>query len=108
VSYDICLVIDTGGPEPIEVVEVGNHTSNVSMMWAWALGVGLRDYAGVPCERALAPLRDGIRRMEADPDFYRPLTRNPKWGDYDGALAFLRKLADACEAHPKCRIEISA
>ncbi|WP_435109801.1 hypothetical protein [Nocardiopsis synnemataformans] len=107
-SYDISLVIDTGSSEPVEVVEVGNYTSNVAPMWQWALGVRLRDYDGVPCDRALAPLRDGIRRMQAAPDFYRPLTTNPEWGDYEGALNFLVKLTDACEANPKCTIEIDS
>ena len=107
-SYDVSLVIDTGGPEPAEVLEVGNYTSNVVRMWQWALGVRLVDYDGVPCERAIAPLKDGVRRMEADPDFYRPLTRNPDWGDYEGALDFLKRIVEACEAHPKCRLRIES
>lgn len=107
-SYHISLDIDTGGPEPAEVLEVGNCTSNVAPMWKQALGVRLRDYDGVPCERALAPLRDGIRRMEDDPAKHRAMEPENGWGDYEGALNYLRKLADACAANPKCTIRISA
>jgi hypothetical protein len=108
VSYDVSLEIDTGAAEWTEVVEVGNCTSNVSGMWTEALGgVRLAAFHLAPCSEVAGPLADAVKRMEADPDTYRAMNPPNGWGNYEGALAYLRKLAEACAAHPKCRIRIS-
>lgn len=109
-SYDVSLEIDTGAPEedwPV-AVEIGNYTSNVWLMWLTALnGVSLRDFNHVPCSEAAGPLAEAVRRMEADPDTYREMNPPNGWGDYEGALAYLRRLSEACATHPKCRIRVS-
>jgi hypothetical protein len=106
-SYDVALTIDTGGSEPLQVVECGNYTSNVSPMWAKALGRSLGDYDGAPCSEAAGPLAAGVRAMEANPDDYRSMGPSNGWGDYDGALKYLRGIAEACAANPRCAIWIS-
>ncbi len=109
-SYDIDLEIDTGGPEdtwPI-AVEIGNYTSNVSPMWRTALGgKSLREFHHASCSEAAGPLAEAVARMEADPAAYEEMNPSNGWGDYEGALAYLRALAEACAAHPKCRIRVS-
>lgn len=108
-SYDIWLEIDTGSGEPVTAVEIGNYTSNVFPMWVDALnGTSLREYRGAPCSEAAGPLADGVKRMEADPDHYRAMNPKNGWGDYQGALDYLRRLAEACAQHPKCTIAIYA
>jgi hypothetical protein len=108
-SYDVSLMIDTGGDEPAEVFYVGNYTSNVFPMWVEALnGKSLREYHGAPCSEAAGPLADGVKRMEVDPDKYREMNPPNGWGDYEGALRYLRKLAEACAEHAKCTIYVSA
>lgn len=104
-SYDVWLEIDTGGPEP---ATVGNYTSNVAPMWAGALGHSLRDLHHQECSVALDRLRAAVRVMEAEPDRFRAMNPANGWGDYEGALGYLRDLAAACAAHPKARIAISA
>jgi hypothetical protein len=108
-SYDVYLQIDTGAGEPVTAVEIGNYTSNVFPMWVEALnGVSLREFSGAPCTEAAGPLADGVKRMEADPEKYREMNPPNGWGDYEGALKYLRTLAEACAEHPKCTIYVSA
>lgn len=110
-SYDVYLEIDTGAPEDDwpTAVEIGNYTSNVAPMWAHALnGVRLRDFHHAPCSEAAGPLAEAVKRMEADPATYREMNPPNGWGDYEGALHYLRRLAEACATHPKCRIRVSA
>ncbi|MEV7014073.1 hypothetical protein [Streptosporangium sp. NPDC051022] len=109
-SYDIWLEIDTGAPEdelPM-VVEIGNYTSNVWPMWMEALnGVRLAEFHRAPCSEAAGPLAEAVTRMEATPAIYQAMNPENGWGNYEGALAYLRRLAEACAKHPKCRIYIS-
>ncbi|MEO3856157.1 hypothetical protein [Acrocarpospora sp. B8E8] len=108
-SYDVWLEIDTGHGEWQEVVEIGNYTMNVFPMWADALnGMSLREYHHALCSEAAGPLADGVKRMEADPEKYRAMNPSNGWGDYEGALNYLRAVAEACAAHPKCRIVVDA
>lgn len=111
-SYDISLhaYVTTGGPELTEVcvTEVGNYTSNVSPMWAEALGHRLRDLHGRRAGDVLDALRVAVTAMETNPDEYRALNPENGWGSYDGALSYLRDLRDACAMHPNAQIYISA
>lgn len=106
-SYDVDLTIDTGSDEPAHVVECGNYTSNVWPMWADALGRGLDEFHDAPCSEAAGLLAAGIQRMEADPEKYRAMNPSNGWGDYEGALTYLRGIAEACANHPKCSIWVS-
>jgi hypothetical protein len=109
VSYDIYLQIDTGAGESVTAVEIGNYTSNVGPMWCEALGDKLlREYHGAPCSEAAGPLAEAVKRMEAEPDKYREMEPANGWGDYEGALRYLRTLAEACAEHSKCTIYVSA
>lgn len=105
-SYDIWLEIDTGGPEPATVCEIGNYTSNVSGMWRDALGRSLGDYHGAPCSEAAGPILRGIERMRTDPARYEAMNPENGWGDYEGALKYLERLYEACTQHPKATIAI--
>lgn len=111
-SYDISLrlSIDTGGPEPhdLELVDVGNYTSNVARMWSDALGHRLADFHDRTGGDCLDALNAAVDKLTADPARYRAMEPSNGWGDYDGALAYLTRLRDACAAHPKATIHIWA
>jgi|SRR6266852_4906709 len=102
-SYSIWLEIDTGAPEPAVIWE-SNYTSNCSGMWWEALGRSLRDFQGAPCSESAGPLAEGAQRMQAEPERYRAMNPENGWGDYEGALEFLRDLAEACKTHSRAVI----
>ncbi|WP_406227412.1 hypothetical protein [Streptomyces anthocyanicus] len=110
-SYDVALYlqVDTGGPEPIDycAADIGNYTSNVSRMWDEALGHRLADLHGQNAGDSADVLKQAVADMEARPDHYRAMNPANGWGDYEGALDYLRRLMIACCAHPKAEICIS-
>jgi len=69
---------------------------------------GVRLLDGAPAVEAAGILSDAVRRMAADPEPYRAMNPASGWGDYDGALAFLRGLAAACAEHPAGTIRVSS
>jgi hypothetical protein len=109
-SYDISLYldVDTGGPEPLTVcvADIGNYTVNVARMWTEALGHSLGDLKDQPAGASLPALRLAVDQMLARPDYYRAMEPSNGWGDYEGALAYLTALRDACLVHPKAVIRI--
>ncbi|MFD6149445.1 hypothetical protein [Streptomyces sp. NPDC060243] len=110
-SYDIHLEIDvdTGGPDPYRAypADVGNYTSNVSGMWAEALGYPLANLDGRRAREHAAALQLAVDDMEYRKAHYQAMSPSNGWGGYDGALHYLRKLAQACTAHPNATIRIS-
>lgn len=105
----VYMHVDTGGTEPayVELAEVGNYTSNVFPMWCEALGHSLADLAEKNAGASLPALQRAVADMEADPARYQAMNPANGWGDYDGALDYLRRLRDACAEHPKATIRIS-
>lgn len=105
----VYMTVDTGGAEPryVELVEVGNYTSNVAGMWATALGFGLADLSQKNAGASLPSLQRAVAAMEANPTRYEEMNPPNGWGDYQGALSYLRRLRDACAEHPKATIRIS-
>ncbi|MFJ4418247.1 hypothetical protein [Streptomyces sp. NPDC088925] len=110
-SYDIHLEIDvrTGGPEPYRAypADIGNYTSNVSGMWTEALGYPLADLDGHTARAHIAALQLAVDDMEFRRAHYQAMSPSNGWGSYDGALRYLRKLAEACAAHPNATIRVS-
>ena len=111
-SLDIYLdiAVDTGGEHLHDIrLWSGNATHNLGPMWREA---GIRDAlynrAGSFAGSILPELRRGLQDMEARPDVYRAMDPPNKWGDYDGAVRFLRELIEACKKHPRATIGIWA
>ncbi|MFE2469763.1 hypothetical protein [Streptomyces mirabilis] len=101
--------VDTGGPEPVrvELADIGNYTSNVHPMWSEALGCSLSDFKESSAEDALENLQRAVAAMEADRARYEAMNPTNGWGNYEGALDYLRRLRDACASHPKATIHIT-
>jgi hypothetical protein len=58
--------------------------------------------------RHLVPLlRDGIAKLKADPETYRKLEPENKWGTYDKFIPWLEKYLEACEQYPDARVVVS-
>lgn len=104
-SYDVYLTVDTGADEPVGIAD-WNYTSNCGSMWRHA-GVDLRALDGVPAPVAAEAINNAVKHMESDPDTYRAMNPPNGWGDYDGALTFLRNIADACATHTKAKLGVS-
>ncbi|MGH3634219.1 MAG: hypothetical protein ACREN2_13495 [Candidatus Dormibacteria bacterium] len=104
-SYDIDLIIDTGGPEPARLTS-RNQTSNVSCMWRHA-GADLAEFDGRTAVEALPALRIAIAAIEDDPGTYKAMNPANGWGDYDSCLEFLRELVKDFTAHPKATVVVS-
>lgn len=109
-SYDIYLTIDTGGPEPATVHEVGNMTSNVSGMWRLALdGISLAELHGQECGECIPLLVRAVEHMRdpANTATYEAMNPANGWGNHESATRYLNNLLNACRAHPKATIDIS-
>ncbi|MFD3777331.1 hypothetical protein [Streptomyces sp. NPDC058612] len=110
-SYDVSLYlsVDTGGPEPLEVcvADIGNYTVNVARMWTDALGHSLGDLKEENAGDSLPVLTAAVDTLLAHPERYRAMEPSNGWGDYEGAVSYLRSLRDACLVHPKATIRIS-
>lgn len=106
-SYDIYLEVDTGAEDLTPVVEIGNYTSNVSPMWAQALGCRLMSWTGWAQRMHCRSWRPGWPQCGPIRPGYRELNPANGWGRYEGALEYLKKLRDACAEHPKTRIRVS-
>lgn len=106
-SYDVSIQVAAGPDVEVEAFW-RNYTSNTSRMWTHALGRSLREFDKAPASEAAGPLAVGVRKMEYDPVFYRQWEPDNGWGDYDGALAFLRAVAGACAAMPLGVLRVSA
>ena len=106
-SYDIH--VDTGGQEPFTAIpaDIGNYTSNVAPMWTEALGHRLADLNEKNAGDSLPALQRAVAAMESDPAKYEAMNPPNGWGNYEGALNYLRQLRDACAAYPKATIHIS-
>lgn len=102
-SFDISLQ----GWVHATVFDVGNYTSNVSGMWTKALGFPLRSLKGKRASEVLPELNRAVSHMVNNREEYIPMNPPNGWGDYEGALEYLRKLRDGCAANPDAEIHIS-
>lgn len=82
-------------------------TSNCAAMFN-AAGVPIRELHDMLAADALPRLNAAISMMVADRPRFEKLNPPNGWGDYDGALEFLRKIRDACETAPMGRLSVSA
>lgn len=104
-SWDIDLVINTGIKDKM-VENVGNYTWNVSPMYTEALGYTLSELDGEKAKSVVGELQQGYMRMLDNPQKYKKMNPPNGWGDYEGALKYLRDLIVACQENPDCKIDI--
>lgn len=55
----------------------------------------------------IEPLKEGLRRLKADPEHFKHFNPENGWGDYEGLVAFVDAYLHACIAHPSARVGVS-
>ncbi len=103
-SYDVTLVADTGGAEPVEVFS-WNYTSNCAPMWRKA-GVDIAEFDGQVAADCAVQLEYAIAAMECDPQTYVEMNPSNGWGSYETLLPALHNLLAAMRAHPKTKVDV--
>ncbi len=125
-SYDIWLTGSMGGDGKVCIEEPGNITYNVDPMFALALDGdadrGIQNGGDVVLRRKDPALRRFIGKragdpdvidallgavsvMEGEPEKFRALNPPNGWGDYEGAVDYMRRFCLACEQYPDATIE---
>lgn len=105
-SYDIRLVIDTGGEHPAPVTECKSPTYNLSEMFEEALGCPIRELSGQKAADVIPLLEKATIAMRKAPAKFKKLNPPNGWGSYEGALESLCWLLEVCQEHPKATVEI--
>lgn len=87
-----------------------NITHNLNRM-AEAAGIYQHlwrpDELGVKEARELiAPLREGVARLKAEPDRFRALEPENRWGTYEDFVPWVEDYLAACEAHPGAAVRV--
>lgn len=88
-----------------------NITHNLNLM---AEEAGIYQHVWRPEEigitkaaQLIDPLKSGIARLEAEPERFRKLEPDNRWGTYNNFLPWLRRYLEACEANPDADVSVS-
>jgi hypothetical protein len=118
-------MVDTGGPELAEVLDLGSYTRNVHKIYWEVLPEphegggryagtdepnplpGLPGLSGLQCDRAADILEGALAAMRDRKDELIALEPNNSWGNYQGAYDFLLSIYRACKQHPKAMLALS-
>jgi hypothetical protein len=90
----------------VEVSDVGNYTYNVSKMYGEAMGETLSYFHDMKAIDAIDLLYKGVIEMENNPDKYKSMNPENGWGNYEGALEYLKELLNACVKNPNATIQV--
>lgn len=105
-SYDIRLVINTGGERPAAVTDYRGPTYNLGPMFALALGEPIGGLRGQIAVNIIPTLQQAIKSMKRSPAKFKKLNPPNGWGNYEGALESLCWLLEVCQEHPLATVEI--
>lgn len=100
-SYDIELVIDTGGEGPVSVTECISPTYNLAPMFFEALGCSLTLLRGMLAGDTTVRLDLAIFQIKTRPKHFEEFTPANGWGNYEGAVKTLEWMAAQARLHPK-------
>lgn len=106
-SYDVSLLIDTGGDEPVSVADF-NYTFNCAPMFRMAMPNGICGLDGKTAEEAAEIIAAGILDMKNRLDVYEELNPPNGWGSRSGAVDFLNSVLTACMENPRCTVRVFA
>lgn len=109
-DYYLMAKADVGKPAPVELELFSrNITHNLGKMWREA-GVydALYNSDGDYAIQHIATLEGGLADMLLEPEKYKKLNPLNGWGDYEGAIEFLKEVLNRCREYPKAIIRISA
>lgn len=97
-SWDVYIVDGEN-----EVDDVRNVTYNNSKIFQ-AIGCYYKDLDG-SCLMWAELAKQGISELKNNPEKYRHLEPENKWGGIDDCIDFLTKLLSKCLQHPRLRVE---
>lgn len=106
-SYDVYLVADVGGPEPVylNLLDV-NVTYNLTPMFIAAGGSSPRDWNDKPASEVREQCLAVLTAFNADQAKFEALNPANGWGDFNGARAFIQEVADACAKAPRATVRV--
>ena len=88
-----------------------NITHNLGKM---ANEAGLYEFLWRPDEIGITkakelidPLREGLHKLELDPNRFSQYNPENGWGSYEGLVSFVQRYLDACYEYSEATIEIS-
>lgn len=55
----------------------------------------------------IAPLKEGLENLKANPDKYRQYDAENGWGKYDDFVPWIERLLAACEENPDAEVRVS-
>lgn len=105
-SWDIYITKIIDGKE-VELAECGNYTYNVTPMYMKAMGLTLSELDRHNCKEVAEILKKGIKEMEKNPEEYKTLNPENGWGDYKGALNYLKTILKECRKWPSCMLMVT-
>jgi hypothetical protein len=89
----------------------GNITHNLIKM---ADEAGIYEYLWRPeeknittAEQLIKPLEEGLKKLKADPEYFRKFDSPNGWGLYVHFVPFVEKYLEACKKYPKAIVRIS-
>ncbi len=88
-----------------------NITHNLGQMAAEA---GIYEHLWRPeeigittAEQLIAPLREGLEKLHADPSKFKKFNPPNGWGDYEGLVGFVEDYLAACIKNPDATVAVS-
>lgn len=55
----------------------------------------------------IEPLRNGLKKLLDNPDYFKTFNPDNGWGDYSGLLRFVEEYLEACIEYPESIISVS-
>lgn len=55
----------------------------------------------------IKPLRQGLARLEAEPERFKLYEPENRWGTYDGFVGWVSEYLEACEENPDAMVSVS-
>jgi hypothetical protein len=101
------VVIRNDDSEEVQVFE-GNITHNLNKM-AREAGVYMamwrpKEIEITTAKQLIEPLRDGLARLQTNPEHFRKFNPDNGWGTYEGLVDFVVDYLSACEKYPDAEI----
>lgn len=54
----------------------------------------------------IEPLKDGLAKLESDPERFEKLNPSNGWGSYEGLVSFVRDYLQACQENPEADVSV--
>ena len=110
-SLDLDLVIDAcprcgRGAEAVYSINITHNLTKIAKEAGVYYDIWRPEEVGVKEARNLIiPLKEAIKKLKADPDYFKRFEPENKWGTAEIFIKQLGELLEACQTWPRARIE---